>query len=105
MARTSRNSTGISMRCRPMPIFGCCTNTHNARFLMSKFERRDVAAVGMSRSSVFSIWALSTDTGYFDVFIEYAKADEYDILLRIEVHNRGTEDADSAPATHAMVQE
>jgi hypothetical protein len=33
------------------------------------------------------------DNRYFDVFIEYAKADEYDILLRIEVHNRGTEDA------------
>ncbi len=33
------------------------------------------------------------DNRYFDVFIEYAKADEADILLRIEVHNRGAEDA------------
>ena len=40
-----------------------------------------------------------TDTGifnedkYFDVFIEYAKADMEDILIRITVYNRGKEDA------------
>jgi len=30
---------------------------------------------------------------YFDVFVEYAKADENDILMRITAHNRGTDDA------------
>jgi Glycosyl hydrolase family 63 C-terminal domain len=30
---------------------------------------------------------------YFDVFIEYAKADIEDILIKISVHNRGKEDA------------
>jgi hypothetical protein len=30
---------------------------------------------------------------YFDVFIEYAKAAEEDILIQITVHNRGAEDA------------
>ncbi len=30
---------------------------------------------------------------YFDVFVEYAKADAEDILIRITVYNRGTEDA------------
>jgi len=30
---------------------------------------------------------------YFDVFVEYAKADKEDIYIRIEVFNRGTEDA------------
>ncbi|HMH24824.1 MAG TPA: hypothetical protein VK563_23780 [Puia sp.] len=30
---------------------------------------------------------------YFDVFIEYAKADADDILIRITVHNRGSQDA------------
>ncbi len=30
---------------------------------------------------------------YFDVFTEYAKADEEDILIKITVHNRGGEDA------------
>ncbi|WP_298296638.1 glucosidase [Hydrotalea sp.] len=40
-----------------------------------------------------------TDTGifnnnaYFDVFVEYAKADVDDILIQITVHNRNTEDA------------
>jgi hypothetical protein len=33
------------------------------------------------------------DSRYFDVFIEYAKADVEDILARITVHNRGPEDA------------
>ncbi len=31
---------------------------------------------------------------YFDVFVEYAKADPEDILIRISVHNRGREAAD-----------
>jgi hypothetical protein len=30
---------------------------------------------------------------YFDVFTEYAKAEEEDILIKISVHNRGSEDA------------
>ena len=31
------------------------------------------------------------DDRYFDVFVEYAKADPEDILIRISVHNRGPE--------------
>jgi hypothetical protein len=31
---------------------------------------------------------------YFDIFIEYAKASPDDIAIRLEVHNRGPEDAD-----------
>ncbi len=30
---------------------------------------------------------------YFDIFIEYAKADEEDILVRVTIHNRGPETA------------
>jgi hypothetical protein len=30
---------------------------------------------------------------YFDVFIEYAKADVHDLLIKITVHNRGSDDA------------
>lgn len=30
---------------------------------------------------------------YFDIFVEYAKAAEEDILMKITVHNRGSEDA------------
>jgi hypothetical protein len=33
------------------------------------------------------------DDRYFDIFVEYAKADVEDILIRITVHNRGREDA------------
>ena len=33
------------------------------------------------------------DDRYFDVFVEYAKADPEDILIRISVHNRGPEKA------------
>src|SRR5581483_9495584 len=34
-----------------------------------------------------------SDDKYFDVFIEYAKASENDILIKLTVHNRGNEDA------------
>lgn len=33
------------------------------------------------------------DNNYFDIFIEYAKADENDILIKLTVHNRGKKDA------------
>ena len=34
------------------------------------------------------------DDRYFDVFVEYAKADPEDILIRVSVHNRGPEKAE-----------
>lgn len=37
---------------------------------------------------------LFDDDRYFDVEIEYAKADAEDILMRLTVHNRGPDDAD-----------
>lgn len=33
------------------------------------------------------------DDRYFDVFVEYAKADPHDILMRVTAHNRGPDDA------------
>ena len=33
------------------------------------------------------------DNRYFDVFVEYAKADPHDVLMRITVHNRGPQEA------------
>ena len=33
------------------------------------------------------------DDRYFDVFVEYAKADAEDVLMRITVYNRGPEAA------------
>ena len=40
------------------------------------------------------------DDRYFDVEIEYAKADVDDVLMRITVHNRGPEQA----AIHVLPQ-
>jgi hypothetical protein len=40
------------------------------------------------------------DDRYFDVFVEYAKPDPEDLLLRITAHNRGPEDA----ALHVLPQ-
>jgi hypothetical protein len=37
---------------------------------------------------------------YFDVFVEYAKADAEDVLMRITVHNRGPETASLALLPH-----
>jgi hypothetical protein len=41
------------------------------------------------------------DNKYFDVFIEYAKADENDLLISITVHNRGPEEASLHVLPHA----
>ncbi|MBC8506296.1 MAG: glucosidase [Chloroflexi bacterium] len=42
---------------------------------------------------VDALKAAFTETRYFDVYIEYAKADQEDILCRISVTNRGAESA------------
>jgi hypothetical protein len=34
------------------------------------------------------------DNRYFDVFTEYAKADEEDVLIKISIHNRGSEESE-----------
>src|SRR6185312_9972282 len=36
---------------------------------------------------------LFDDDRYWDVFVEYAKADFADVLMRVTVHNRGPEEA------------
>jgi hypothetical protein len=43
---------------------------------------------------------LFADDRYFDVFVEYAKADAEDVLLRVTVHNRGP----AAAGLHLLVQ-
>jgi len=40
---------------------------------------------------------------YFDIFVEYAKADQDDILIRISAINRGTRCRHAARAAHYMV--
>ena len=42
---------------------------------------------------------------YFDVFVEYAKADVEDILIRITVANRGPDDAAIHRAADGLVSQ
>ena len=63
------------------------------------FPYRDLVETNRSRSREDFEYEL-IDTGvfdndrYFDVFVEYAKADPEDLLIRITVHNRGAEAAE-----------
>jgi hypothetical protein len=66
-----------------------------------EFPYRDLVETNRRRSREEFEYEL-LDTGafdgnrYFDVFVEYAKADPEDILIRITVHNRGPETAELA---------
>ena len=65
----------------------------------AEFPYRDLVETNRRRSRDEFEYEL-LDTGvfdedrYFDVFVEYAKPEPEDILIRITVHNRGPEDAD-----------
>jgi hypothetical protein len=66
------------------------------KYPQQEFPYRDLVETNRRRSREESEYEL-LDTGvfdadrYFDVFVEYAKADPEDILIRITVHNRGPE--------------
>jgi len=69
------------------------------KYPQQEFPYRDLVEKNRSRSREELEYEL-LDTGifdddrYFDVFVEYAKADTEDILVRITVHNRGPEAAE-----------
>jgi len=69
------------------------------KYPQQEFPYYDLAERNRHRSRTDFEYEL-LDTGvfdtdrYFDVFVEYAKADPEDILIRITVHNRGPELAD-----------
>src|SRR5438132_3653790 len=80
-----------------------CTPTHSYMRYLYKYPQRafpyaDLVETNRRRSRRELEYEL-IDTGvfdddrYFDVFVEYAKADPEDICIRIEVFNRGPEDA------------
>ena len=68
------------------------------KYPQKEFPYRDLVETNRQRSREDFEYEL-LDTGifdadrYFDVFVEYAKADPEDILVRITVHNRGRETA------------
>src|SRR4249920_3617889 len=68
------------------------------KYPQREFPYRDLVETNRNRSREdFEYELLDTgifdDDRYFDVFVEYAKADAEDILIRITVHNRGPEAA------------
>ena len=69
------------------------------KYPQQEFPYRDLVDTNKRRSREDLEYEL-LDTGifdddrYFDVFVEYAKADPEDILVRITVHNRGPETAE-----------
>jgi hypothetical protein len=68
------------------------------KYPQAEFPYRDLVETNRSRSREELEYEL-LDTGifdadrYFDVFVEYAKADIEDMLIRVTVHNRGPEPA------------
>src|SRR5512145_2203509 len=69
------------------------TPTHSYMKYLYKYPQRafpygDLVAANARRSRTDF-----EDERYFDVFVEYAKADAEDLLVRITVHNRGPEAA------------
>lgn len=71
---------------------------HLYKYPQGEFPYRDLVETNRGRSrEEFEYELLDTgifdDDRYFDVFVEYAKADPEDTLIRISVHNRGAEAA------------
>ena len=69
------------------------------KYPQREFPYRNLVETNRSRSrEEFEYELLDTgvfdDDRYFDVFVEYAKADPEDVLIRITVHNRGPEKAE-----------
>jgi hypothetical protein len=79
------------------------TPTHSYMKYLYKYPQREfpyrdlVETNGRRNREEFEYELLDTgvfnDDRYFDVFVEYAKADAEDVLVRITVHNRGAESA------------
>jgi von Willebrand factor type A domain len=68
------------------------------KYPQREFPYRDLVETNRGRSRQdFEYELIDTgifnDNRYFDVFVEYAKEDPEDILIRVTVHNRGPEDA------------
>jgi hypothetical protein len=68
------------------------------KYPQREFPYRDLIETNSARSrQEFEYELIDTgifdDDRYFDIFLEYAKEDPEDILIRVTVHNRGPEDA------------
>jgi len=82
------------------------TPTHSYLKMLYKYPQRafpyaKLTAENRRRNRLepeYEIWdtGIFDDSRYFDIFIEYAKADEQDVLIKVTAHNRGSE---AAPLT------
>jgi hypothetical protein len=82
------------------------TPTHSYMKMLYKYPQRPFPYAQLATESrrrnrlqpEYEIWdtGIFDDDRYFDIFIEYAKADEQDVLIRVTAHNRGPE---AAPLT------
>ena len=80
------------------------TPTHSYMKYLYKYPQKEfpyndlVATNGRRSKEEFEYELMDTgifdDDRYFDVFVEYAKGDPEDLLVRISVHNRGPEKAE-----------
>ena len=80
------------------------------KYPQAPFPYGDLVATNRRRSRTETEYEL-IDTGvfdddrYFDVFVEYAKADPEDLLIEISAFNRGPDAGDAASAADAVVPE
>ncbi len=93
MARTSRNISPSSTAHPPTPTCACSTNTRSAPSRTRGWWRRTHGAASDDREFELCDTGIFDDDAYFDIAVEYAKADTDDILMRITVHNRASEAA------------
>ena len=91
------------------------TPTHSYMKYLYKYPQReypyqDLLDTNRSRTRNEAEYEL-LDTGvfdddrYFDVFVEYAKENPEDILVRVTIHNRGPESARTPGPAHPLVPE
>jgi hypothetical protein len=72
---------------------------HLYKYPQAEFPYADLVNINRNRAKQEGEFEI-LDTGifhegkYFDVFTEYAKADEDDILIKITIHNRGKDEAE-----------
>ena len=73
--------------------------------LRASSSRKTAAAASEQPEFELLDTGIFDDDRYFDVFVEYAKAAPDDILMRVTVHNRGPEAADTARAAATLVSQ
>ncbi len=67
------------MGCRRMPICACCTNTPQAAFPYDRLIEENRRRGPHDREFELIDTGMFDDNRYFDVIVEYAKADPDDI--------------------------